>query len=187
MLAREQYYISILFRDFPKSTLNSSPIAGSSIGYKHTQAAKDLISAANKGKSLSPSTRELLSAMFSEAGNPFYGEMHSQAARAAMSASKIGPLNAMYGRAKSPQFIAMQTRDKTGINNPQFGVVKSIETLAKQTKSVYVYDTDLVLVGSYSTTQCLSTYRMGSDTLYKYLANGKVYKGHIFRRTKIDT
>ncbi len=187
MLAREQYYIDILFRDFPQLTLNSSLVAGSSTDYKHTQAAKDLIAASRIGKPLSPETRELLNLMFTGVNNPFYGETHSPATLAAMSASKIGPLNPMHGRAKSPEFIAMQTRDKTGANNPQFGIVKSEKTIAKLTKLVYVYVINLVLIGSYSTTQCLSTFGIGSDTLYKYLANGKVYKGHLFRRTKLNT
>ena len=95
----------------------------------------------------------------------------------------MGELNPMYRRVKSPEFIDWQTRDKTGINNPQFGVVKSERTIAKLTNLVYVYSRDLVLIGSYSTTQCLATYNIGSDTLYKYLKSGKAYKGRLFRRS----
>lgn len=71
MLAREQYYITLLMESFPGTCLNANPIAGSSTGYKHTQAAKELIALSRTGKPLSDSTKELLSSMFSGASNPF--------------------------------------------------------------------------------------------------------------------
>jgi hypothetical protein len=139
------------------------------------------------GSAVCGGTRELLSTMFSGADNPFYEKSHSPETLAVMSARKLGDLNPMFGRPKSPEFIAMQARDKTGVNNPQFGAIKPEKTITKPTKLVYVYDANLVPIGSYSTTKCLSTFGMGSDTLYKYLENGKVYKGRLFRRTMLNT
>nr|UEK25997.1 hypothetical protein [Mutinus fleischeri] len=37
MLSREQFYIDLLFKDYPLFTLNSSPTAGTNLGFKHTE------------------------------------------------------------------------------------------------------------------------------------------------------
>ena len=75
----------------------------------------------------------------------------------------------------------MQYRDKSGINNPQFGKKKSTETIIKLTKLVYVYDyTTKILIGTYSTVQCAKEFKIGKDTLTKYLKNGLPYKNKIF-------
>ena len=36
MLSREQFYLDILFKTYPLLTLNKSPTAGSTLGFKHT-------------------------------------------------------------------------------------------------------------------------------------------------------
>ena len=36
MLSREQFYLDILFKTYPRLTLNKSPTAGSTLGFKHT-------------------------------------------------------------------------------------------------------------------------------------------------------
>lgn len=102
-----------------------------------------------------------------------------------MSIRRIGALNPMFGKPKSSEFIAMQRVDRSGANNPQFGVVKSAETVAKLTRLIYVYNLNFELLGSYSTVGCLSQFKMGSDTLSKYIMNGKAYKGRYFRHTAI--
>ncbi len=40
-------------------------------------------------------------------------------------------------------------------------------------------------IGSYSTTQCVREFKLGKNTLYKYISNGLPYKGNIFTRTKL--
>lgn len=98
-----------------------------------------------------------------------------------------GKLNPMYGKPYSPEFINMQKRNKTGINNPQFGIVKSKETINKLTKLVYVYEYDTKkFIGSYRTIGCLKEFKMGTDTLKKYLTSGLPYKNKLFSRTKLD-
>jgi group I intron endonuclease len=100
--------------------------------------------------------------------------------------NRSGKLNPMYGKTFSTEFLKMQTRDKSGINNPQFGFKKSTETLAKLTKLVYVYDyLTKNLIGTYSTVQCSKEFKMGKDTLTKYLKNGLPYKNKLFSRKKL--
>ena len=93
----------------------------------------------------------------------------------------------MYGKNYSPEFIAMQTRDKKGINNPMYGSIKSPSTIAKLQKLVYVYEADnRKLVGVFSTVECSKHFKMGKDTLNKYLNNNLSFKGKLFSRIQLD-
>lgn len=79
----------------------------------------------------------------------------------------------------------MQTKDKSGSNNPLFGLQKSPSTLAKITKLVYVYNClNMSYIGEFSTVNCYKHFKMGKDTLTKYIKNGFPYKGKIFSRLK---
>nr|YP_010991036.1 GIY-YIG homing endonuclease [Pappia fissilis]WOX61309.1 GIY-YIG homing endonuclease [Pappia fissilis] len=141
MLSREQFYLDILFNTYPLLSLNNSPTAGSTLGFKHK-----------------PEFRK----------------------------SRSGKLNPMSGKQFSPEFVFMQKRDKTGVNNPQFGKQKSTITLAKLTKLVYVYNSkDQSYIGAYPTVECSKRFKIGKDTLSKYLKSGLPYKGQIYSRTKL--
>lgn len=89
----------------------------------------------------------------------------------------------MYGREKSPEFLDMQTRDKSGGNNPLYGKKKSASTVAKLTKLVYVYNSeDMSFIGEFSTVNCSKEFKMGKDTLTKYIKNGLPFKGRLFSK-----
>ena len=93
----------------------------------------------------------------------------------------------MFGKTFSPEFILMQKRDKKGINNPMYCVNKSKATIAKLQKLVYVYEADtLINIGVFSTVECVKHFKMGKDTLTKYLSNKKPFKGKIFSRVLLD-
>jgi group I intron endonuclease len=101
--------------------------------------------------------------------------------------SRKGNLNPMYNLSKSKEFLEMQFKDKKGPNNPLFGKIKSSSTLAKITKVVYVYNyLDMSLIGQYSTVNCSKEFKMGKDTLSKYIKSGLPYKGKIFSRKKLN-
>jgi group I intron endonuclease len=100
--------------------------------------------------------------------------------------NRKGCLNPMYGRVKSKEFIEMQNRDRSGSNNPLFGKTKSPSTIIKITKLVYVYNClDMSLIGKFSTINCSKQFKMGKDTLTKYIKSGLPYKGKIFSRIKL--
>jgi hypothetical protein len=104
------------------------------------------------------------------------------------SINRSGALNPMFGIAKSPEFIHMQTRDKRGVNNPQYGVIKTTDTIDKLTKYISVYDaTTNTLLGTYSTVACIKHYKMGYDTLRKYVNTGKSFKDRIFTRSRVGS
>ena len=80
----------------------------------------------------------------------------------------------------------MKTRNKKGINNPLFGKIKSALTLTKLYKQIYVYKADdNTLLGVYPTVECSKTFKIGKDTLSKYLKSGLPYKGKIYSRIKL--
>jgi group I intron endonuclease len=193
LLDREQYYLDLL-----KPALNINPIAGSSLGYQHSEETKQLLFSLRKGKYLSEETKQLLSQLFSGELNPFWGKIHNldtltsprglvppqgEAPRGTrMKLSKIGELNPMFGKEKSPEFIEQMYRDKSGSNNPMWRKTHSEETLNKMRKNVYVYDAiSKELIKKYdSSVMVKKDFKMGYDTLKKYINSDKPFKGKIF-------
>jgi len=103
------------------------------------------------------------------------------------SLSRKGDLNPMFGKSKSKEFIEMQLKNRKGNKNPLFNKIQSPSTLAKNTKMVYVYNClDMSLIGEYSTVNCSKEFKMGKDTLTKYIKNGLPFKGKIFSRAKLN-
>ena len=93
----------------------------------------------------------------------------------------------MFGKTFSPDFISMQKRDRKGVNNPMFGIKKYPATISKLQKLVYVYDAEsLNLIGIFSTLECIKHFKMGNDTLTKYLNSKLPFKGKIFSRVQLD-
>jgi len=99
--------------------------------------------------------------------------------------NRKGINNPMFGKPFSSEFLAMQTKDRKGINNPMFGVPKSPATIAKLQKLVYVYEAETTkFIGVFSTVECIKHFKMGKDTLTKYLNSKLPFKGKIFSRVK---
>ena len=100
--------------------------------------------------------------------------------------NRKGSLNPMFGKTFSSEFFSMQTRDRKGKNNPMFGTVKSPATIAKLQKLVYVYEAEtLKRIGVFSTVECSKHFKMGKDTLTKYLNSKLPFKGKIFSRVQL--
>ena len=99
--------------------------------------------------------------------------------------NRSGELNPMFVKVFSKEFINKQY-DKKGSKNPMYGIKKSAVTIAKISKKVYVYDYNTKnLIGSYYTVECTKVFKMGKDTLTKYLKNGLPYKNKLFSRIKL--
>jgi len=133
---KEQYYI-----DLYKPIININTIAGSTLGFKHTDETKKIIAEFRKGKSLSKETRERLSILFSGELNPFWGKIHNRNTLDKMKKSKLGKLNPMFNKEKSKEFVEQMYKDKSGINNPMYGKSHNAKTLEKLRKKVYNSDT----------------------------------------------
>ena len=85
VISKEQEYINL-----HKPVYNLNPIAGSSMGFKHSDESKRLISEFRKGKPLSSKTKNRLSELFSGELNPFWSKVHSTVTLKKMSESKLG-------------------------------------------------------------------------------------------------
>lgn len=112
------------------------------------------------------------------------GYKHTEETQKRMSESRSGEKNPMYGKEKSDEFIFHQKKDKFGPNNPQYGVKKSEETLAKLRRLVYVYDLNdnRKFLGSYGSVEFTRVFKIGHNTLTKYLKKDGKYKGFLFSR-----
>ena len=109
--------------------------------------------------------------------------------------NRRGDLNPMFGKTFSPEFIYMQKRDKKGLNNPMYGIKKSPATIAKLQKLIYVYEAEsLKKIGVFSTVDCIKHFKMGKDTLKKYLNSKNPFswavqarpEGKIFSHVQLD-
>jgi hypothetical protein len=89
MLSREQYYLDILFSNYPSCALNRAPIAGSTLGFKN-----DLESRLARTGPL----------------NPMYGKVKSIEFTAMQYRDKSGPNNPQFGVTKSAETIAKLTK-----------------------------------------------------------------------------
>ena len=100
--------------------------------------------------------------------------------------NRTGNLNPLFGRVKSKENLDVQNKDKSVSKKPNFGKKKSLFTLAKLIKLVYVYNfEDGTFIGIFSTVICSKQFKMGKDTLNKYIKNGLPFKGKIFSRIKL--
>lgn len=176
ILSKEQQYINLY-----KPILNLNPTAGSSLGFKHSEESKRLISEFRKGKSLSEYTKKKLSALFSGELNPFWSKVHSSDTLEKMRKSKVGELNPMFNKEKSKEFIAHMYKDRRGSNNPMFGKIKSEKTLTKLRKKVYVYDSSRQFIKCYdSVVFAVKDLHIAAETIKKYLDTDKLYKDKYF-------
>jgi group I intron endonuclease len=100
--------------------------------------------------------------------------------------SRTGELNPMYGRDFSSEFLEHQKKDNSGIKKTMYGIKKSAETITKLQKLIYVYENNTKnLIGLYSTVNCSKEFKIGKDTLTKYLNKGLPYKNKLFTRIKL--
>lgn len=101
--------------------------------------------------------------------------------------NRKGNLNPNLDLKKSKELIEMQFKNKKSKKNPLFGKIKSSSTLTKLIKIVYVYNhSDMSLIGQYSTVNCSKEFKMGNNTINKYIKSGLPYKGKIFTRKKLN-
>jgi group I intron endonuclease len=101
--------------------------------------------------------------------------------------NRSGHLNPMFGKTFSPEFLNMQIKNKKGLNNPMFGIKKSKATIVKLQKLVYVYEAEtLKFLGAYPIVKCSKEFKMGKDTLTKYINTNKPFKGKIFSHVELD-
>ena len=175
ILNKEQYYIDIY-----KPMLNINNIAGSSLGFRHSEKSKKLIALSRTGKKMTEKTKLRMSQLFSNEHNPFFGKTHKKETILKMKNSKLSVLNPMYKKPKSNEFKEYMYKDKSGSNNPMFNKKHKQGTLDKLRKKIYIYDINMILLKEYeSITMAIKDLHIGYHTLKRYCDSGKMYKSKI--------
>jgi group I intron endonuclease len=167
LISREQFYIDGL-----KPEYNILKVAGSSLGYKHTEETLALISKALSGEK---------HPLFGKTGenSPRYGQTHSADTLIKMSENrsgenhpqfgKTGEKSHNYGRTHSAQTKALMSVVKSGDNNPMSKKV-FVYLLDPETKEARL---------SLSFNTCLGAaeyFKCSNVTISNYLDKNKLYK-----------
>jgi group I intron endonuclease len=108
ILLREQYFLDCIFSVDEPNTYNILKVAGSLLGFKHTNESKALMSEAKVGdnnpnyrKSISEDTKALMSKAKSGENNPMYGKSFSADIVTKLSIAKGGNIIYVYNADKS--------------------------------------------------------------------------------------
>ena len=167
LIKREQYYIDQL-----NPIYNILKVAGSSLGYRHTEEYKEL---------------------FSGEKHPFFGKTHTESTKNQIRESMLGSTRSEEVKKKISD--SLKSKDLSGTNNPFFGKTHTDETLKKMSeansgtkhynwnkpahnvKSVSLYDLEDNLIKNFKSKSELADYLgITRRTVSNYLKSGKVFK-----------
>ena len=167
LIKREQYYIDQL-----NPIYNILKVAGSSLGYRHTEEYKEL---------------------FSGEKHPFFGKTHTESTKNQIRESMLGSTRSEEVKKKISD--SLKSKDLSGTNNPFFGKTHTDETLKKMSeansgtkhynwnkpahnvKSVSLYDLEDNLIKNFKSKSELADYLgITRRTVRNCLKSGKVFK-----------
>jgi len=100
LIIREQYYLDSTNSYNKNVGYNISPTAGSTLGVKYNDEAKNKISKTHKGKKISQKQRLEHSKRMKGKNNPFYGKKHSEETKLKMSLNHADLRGEKSGNAK---------------------------------------------------------------------------------------
>jgi len=167
LIKREQYYIDQL-----DPIYNILRVAGSSLGYQHTEEYKEL---------------------FSGEKHPFFGKTHTELTKNQIRESMLGSTRSE--EVKNKIRDSLKSKDLSGANNPFFGETHTDESLKKMSKAnsgtkhynwnkpahnvtpVSLYDLENNLIKNFKSKSELADYLgITRRTVNNYLESGKVFK-----------
>jgi group I intron endonuclease len=164
ILEREQYYLDSLLPKY-----NILKVAGSLLGYKHTQESLIKISEANKGISRNKGIN-----------HSNFGKNTSDETRAKMSLANKG-ISRNKGIPKSPETKALMSLANKGKSPANKGLSPSTVTRIKLSASkgtaIFVYDlNDLFVISFTSAKEAAKHFGSNHSTILKYASSGKTFK-----------
>lgn len=169
LISREQYYLDLL-----KPEYNICKIAGSTLGYKHSEITKAKMSLLNMG-----------------VNNPLFGRKHSVKTRTLISLKLKGVNHPWFGRKHTCETKAKLSMANRGVNSPRFGKKHTEETKLKISKTnisknfsniIIFYDQLNTLVREFLNIHEVAKHlNVSIRTLYRYLNKNIVYKNFIIK------
>ena len=163
ILEREQYYLDFIFSINELNTYNILEIAGSSLGYKHTEESL----AKMTGRINPAESRTKICLAKAGEKHPIFGRTHSVETKALISVVYLGK--------------TLSAETKALISKAFLGKTHSSETKAKMSitkgTAIYVYDTQGTLVNSFtSARKAAEVLERNNHTIMKYARNGNIFK-----------
>jgi len=148
ILESEQFYLDLVFFGDEPNTYNILKVAGSSLGFKHTDETKAIMKEAQKSinKTGDKNPRGML------------GKTHLVESKTKMSVSKIGEKNPMFGKTPATETIIKISYAKGG-------------------GTVFVYDLEGTLVNTFSSARKAAEYfHCTHVTILRYIRNNKLFQ-----------
>lgn len=157
---REQYYIDKL-----NPLYNILKIAGSSLGFKHSESTKLKKSLALKG-------------VYVGEKSSLFGRVHTEETKKLMSSKKAGEGNPLFGKTHSDETKQLMRLRKLGRVHSE--ATKELMSKA-QGNSVNIYEKDsegkLILIGAFvSTRKAAKFLGISAGTVTRYMQSGKLWE-----------
>jgi len=167
ILSFEQKYIDSLVPEY-----NILKIAGSSLGYNHSDESIALMSKIQKNIDRSGENNP----MFGRTGenNPFYNKTHTAETIAKMSEINKGKVKSEEIRTKMS--ISQKNINRSGKNNPMFGKIGNFSPVSKK---VFVYSSSSpnILCNEFlSILETAKYFNCSNTTISRFIKNGEVFK-----------
>ena len=161
----------MIFKEVEPNTYNILKIAGSSLGYDHSEEVRAKIREALSD----PIVRAKMSEGKKGALNPMFNKEVTPETRAKMSANISEALS-------DPEIRAKKSIAISGAKHPNFGKVASAETKAKmsaaQGTTIFVYNSEGSLVNT-SARKAGIFFNCSFTTIKKYVISGELFQGKI--------
>lgn len=175
IIEREQHFI-----DSFKPKYNILKVAGSLLGYKHSEETKALVSKTHKGKIVSAETIAKISEAKLGDNHPLFGKSHSDETKAKISLANKG-ISRNKGIPKSPETKALMSFANKGKTPPNKGLSPSAVTRMKLSASkgtaIFVYDlNDLLVISFTSAKETAKHFGSNHSTILKYASSEKIFK-----------
>lgn len=171
--------------------MNILQMAGSSLGFKHSEETKALISLANSGINHPLYGKKHLAETLAKMSESHKGKILSTETKALMSEAKSGKNHFNFGKTISAETKALLSKALSGDNHPMFGKLHSAETVAKISAArgggiIFVYDSKGTLHNTFTSAREAGIYfNCTHSTIMKYTRNGLVFKGQWILSTSL--
>ena len=166
--SREQHFIDTLDPYY-----NILKYAYTSLGFKHSEESRKLLSMINTGKKHS---KETLAKMV--------GRTHTEETRKNMSISKSGINNPFFEKSHSLETLQKISNSLKGSNHPRFGKFGGDNPISKKVY-VYEFNTPLPVLIFDSQSEVAAYFNSNNSTISRYVISGKLFQNKYILSSKL--